>query len=46
MKSIPAFDRVTLDKDLLLRKPQELPQRIFDLIGIEERDQLWIYERK
>lgn len=46
MKSIPAFDGVTLDEDLLLRKPQELPWRIRTLIKIEQKDQLWIYERK
>ncbi|XP_006459540.1 hypothetical protein AGABI2DRAFT_184199 [Agaricus bisporus var. bisporus H97] len=46
MKAIPAFDRVVLDKELLTHKRWELPRRIFDLIRIVEKDQLWIYERK
>ncbi|KAF9450061.1 glycosyltransferase family 22 protein [Macrolepiota fuliginosa MF-IS2] len=45
IKSIPAFDRVVLDKELLLRKPLELPRRVWDLIRVEEKEQLWIYER-
>ncbi len=46
MRSIPAFDHVVFNKNLLLRKPQELPWRILDLIRIEQKDVLWIYERR
>ncbi|KAF5359561.1 hypothetical protein D9756_003528 [Leucocoprinus leucothites] len=46
MRAVPAFHRVVFNKELLLSRPQEVPRRVFDLIGIEERDQLWIYERK
>ncbi|KAJ3563641.1 hypothetical protein NP233_g8807 [Leucocoprinus birnbaumii] len=46
MATIPAFNRVVFDKELVLHRPLEVPRKFFDVIRVEQRDQLWIYERR
>ncbi|KXN86066.1 putative Dol-P-Man:Man(7)GlcNAc(2)-PP-Dol alpha-1,6-mannosyltransferase [Leucoagaricus sp. SymC.cos] len=46
MKAIPSFNRVVLNKELMLKSPLKLWNKVFDLITIEQKDRLWIYERQ
>lgn len=46
LREIPAFHRVTFNKDIMLEYPRKISRWAFDLIGVEQKNQLWIYERK
>lgn len=45
LKEIPAFHRVVFNKNILLERPHTLQRRAFDIFSIEQKNQLWIYER-